>query len=256
VCWTSIGTQARANDMVTDTLCPISRSDPRLYDHGSSVAMFPTIMAKQYIDPRLPFKDAEVIAQCGMYHDAGKSCIPNAILNKPGAFTPDEFEVMKTHVQFGHKELMNAIQNGAPIDEIVARVALEHHERFTGKGYPAGKRGRWEEDPELGIHVYSRIISIADAYSALLMKRVYKPALPAEKALELMERSAPDDFDPEIFSPFVAGVRTSLATLKKKKDEVEKNKGAIYMIDADETLVKQIQETRKQQVPVTTKKSS
>jgi putative two-component system response regulator len=109
---------------------------------------------------------------------------------------------MKTHFQFGHKELMNAIQNGAPFHEIVARVALEHHERFTGKGYASRKRGHWEEDPELGIHVYSRIISIAAAYSALLMKRVYKPALPAENALELMERSAPDDFDPEIFKPF------------------------------------------------------
>jgi HD-GYP domain-containing protein (c-di-GMP phosphodiesterase class II) len=125
-------------------------------------------------------------------------------------------------------------------------VALEHHERFTGRGYPAGKRGRWEEDPELGIHVYSRIISIADAYSALLMKRVYKPALPAEKALELMERSAPDDFDPDIFKPFADGVRVSLATLKKRKEVMEANTGAIYMIDADEKLVKQIQESRKQ----------
>jgi HD-GYP domain-containing protein (c-di-GMP phosphodiesterase class II) len=248
--------QLMANDLAMSTLSRMITIDPTLYDHSASVAMFSTIMAKQYIDPKLPFKDAEVIAQCGLYHDAGKSCIPNAILNKPGAFTPDEFEVMKTHVQFGHKELMNAIQNGAPIEEIVARVALEHHERFTGKGYPAGKRGRWEEDPELGIHVYSRIISIADAYSALLMKRVYKPALPAEKALELMERSAPDDFDPEIFKPFADGVRVSLVTLKKRKEVIEKNTGAIYMIDADEKLVKQIQETRKQQASTNVKKSS
>jgi HD-GYP domain-containing protein (c-di-GMP phosphodiesterase class II) len=204
-------------------------------------------MAKQYINPKLPFKDAEIIAQCGMYHDAGKSCIPNAILNKPGAFTPEEFEVMKTHVQFGHIDLKNAITNGAPIDEIVARVALEHHERFTGKGYPAGRRGRLEEDPEFGIHVYSRIISIADAYSALLMKRVYKPALPAEKALELMERSAPDDFDSEIFQHFAAGVKQSLSSLKKKKDKLEGNGGSIYMIDADQSLVKQIQDAKKQQ---------
>ncbi len=154
---------------------------------------------------------------------------------------------MKTHVQYGHKELMNAISNGAPIEEIVARVALEHHERFTGKGYPAGRRGRLEEDPELGIHVYSRIISIADAYSALLMKRVYKPALPAEKALELMERSAPDDFDSEIFQPFATGVKGSLSALKKKKDKMEGNGGSIYMIDANESLVKQIQDSKKQQ---------
>lgn len=142
---------------------------------------------------------------------------------------------------------MNAIANGAPIDEIVARVALEHHERFTGKGYPAGRRGRWEEDPELGIHVYSRIVSIADAYSALLMKRVYKPALPAEKALELMERSAPDDFDREIFEPFALGVKQSLSILKKKKDKLADNAGAIYMLDSDDSLVKQIQDAKKLQ---------
>ncbi len=239
--------QLMGNDLAMSTLSRMIAIDPTLYDHSASVAMFSTIMAKQYIDPKLPFKDAEIIAQCGMYHDAGKSCIPNAILNKPGAFTPDEFEVMKTHVQYGHKELMNAITNGAPIEEIVARVALEHHERFTGKGYPAGRRGRLEEDPELGIHVYSRIISIADAYSALLMKRVYKPALPAEKALELMERSAPDDFDTEIFQPFATGVKGSLSALKKKKDKMEGNGGSIYMIDSNESLVKQIQDSKKQQ---------
>ena len=239
--------QLMSNDLAMSTLSRMIAIDPSLYDHSASVAMFSTIMAKQYIDPKLPFRDAEIIAQCGLYHDAGKSCIPNAILNKPGAFTPDEFEVMKTHVQFGHKELMNAIANGAPIEEIVARVALEHHERFTGKGYPAGKRGRWEEDPELGIHVYSRIVSIADAYSALLMKRVYKPALPAEKALELMERSAPDDFDTEIFKPFAEGVKKSLSSLKKKKEKLEGSGGSIYIIDADESLVKQIQDAKKLQ---------
>ena len=88
------------------------------------------------------------------------------------------------------------------------------------------------------------------------MKRVYKPALPAEKALELMERSAPDDFDPEIFSPFASGVRVSLTSLKKKRDAIQASTGAIYMIDADATLVKQIQETRKQNTTPPAKKTS
>lgn len=238
--------QLMGNELAISTLCRMIAIDPTLYDHSASVAMFATIMAKQYIDPKLPMKDAETIAQCGLYHDAGKSCIPNAILNKPGAFTPDEFEVMKTHVQHGHKELMHAITNGAPIEDIVARVALEHHERFTGKGYPMGRRGRWEEDAEHGIHVYSRIVSIADAYSALLMKRVYKPALPAEMALDLMERSAPEDFDLKIFQPFASGVRQSLNSLKRQKMQNQKSTGSIFMIDATDPLIKQIQNTRKQ----------
>ncbi|RZA12117.1 MAG: HD domain-containing protein [Proteobacteria bacterium] len=172
--------------------------------------------------------------------------MPNAILNKPGAFTPEEFDVMKSHVHHGFRELSAAIHAGAPIDPLVAQVAIEHHERFTGKGYPYGKRGRFEEDPENGIHPYARIVSIADAYSALLMKRVYKPALPAEMALELLERSAPEDFDPLIFEPFVQNVKLSLVSLKAAKEkEKDKSKGSIFMVEAGENISQKIAEQRK-----------
>lgn len=232
------------SDSALATLSRMISIDPTLYDHSASVAMFATVMAKRQYGDKFPVKDAEILAQSGLYHDAGKSCVPNAILNKPGAFTPEEFEVMKSHVHHGFRELSAAIHAGAPIDPLVAQVAIEHHERFTGKGYPYGKRGRFEDDPENGIHPYSRIVSIADAYSALLMKRVYKPALPAEKALELLERSAPDDFDPLIFEPFVANVKASLHTLRLAKEK-ESRKGNIFMVDKGENISKKIAEQRK-----------
>ncbi len=230
------------SDSALATLSRMISIDPTLYDHSASVAMFATVMARRQYGDRFPVKDAEVLAQSGLYHDAGKSCVPNAILNKPGAFTPEEFDVMKSHVHHGFRELSNAIHAGAPIDPLVAQVALEHHERFTGKGYPYGKRGRLEEDPENGIHPYARIVSIADAYSALLMKRVYKPALPAEKALELLEKSAPDDFDLQIFEPFVQNVKASLNQLKQAK---EGRKGNIYMVDKGDSISQKILETRR-----------
>ena len=233
--------QLMDNDFAMSTLSRMITIDPTLYDHSASVAMFATIMARQYVNPNLPFKDAEILTQCGLYHDAGKSCIPNAILNKPGSFTPEEFEVMKTHALLGYKELSHAINSGAPIDELAARVALEHHERFTGKGYPMGKRGRLEEDPIHGIHIYTRMVSIADAYSALLMKRVYKPALPVEMALEMLQRS-PDDFDSAIMEPFIEGVRGSLKQLKVKRDKMRA--GNIYMLGEHDNLVAKINETR------------
>jgi HD-GYP domain-containing protein (c-di-GMP phosphodiesterase class II) len=248
--------QLMSNDYAISTLSRMISIDPSLYDHSASVAMFATIMAKQYINPQLSLKDAEVIAQCGLYHDAGKSCIPHAVLNKPGAFTPEEFEVMKTHVLHGYNELKRAIESGAPIDEMAAHVALEHHERFTGKGYPKGKKGRLEEDPHNGIHVYSRIVAIADAYSALLMKRVYKPALPAETALEMMQKSAGVDFDNDILEPFTKGVKESLGKLREKRENL--NVGTIYQVDKSETLAQKIQEVRKahQALNRETKKSS
>ena len=232
------------SDMAMGTLSRMISIDPSLYDHSASVAMFSTVMARRQFGEKMPLRDAEVLAQSGLYHDAGKSCVPNAILNKPGAFTAEEFEVMKGHVHHGFRELSTAIHAGAPIDPLVAQVAIEHHERFTGKGYPYGKKGRFEENQEQGIHPYSRIISIADAYSALLMKRVYKPALPAEKALELMEKSAPDDFDPLIFEPFVASVKLSLNALRAAREK-EKNKGNIYLIDKGDSIAQKIAESRK-----------
>ena len=206
------------NDVAMGTLSRMIYIDPTLYDHSASVAMFAVIMATRQLEKKLSQKEAVVLAQCGLYHDTGKSCVPSCILNKPSAFTPSEYKVMQTHTILGHKELMAAIEVGAPIDPLVARVAVEHHERFNGQGYPYGRRGRAEQDSNNGIHLYTRIVSIADAYSALLMKRVYKPALEPHEAIRLLSKNAHKDFDGEIFRTFVAGCEKSLhkVTVQRK----------------------------------------
>lgn len=229
------------NELVMGTLSRMINIDPTLYDHSAAVAMFAGIMSVQNLKIPLTQKQSTLVTQCGLYHDTGKTCVPSCVLNKPGAFTPGEFEVMKTHASLGYDELIQAINKGAPIDDIVPRVAIEHHERFTGHGYPRKLKGRAEDDPEGGIHLFSRIVSIADAYSALLMKRVYKPALSPQMAIELMSKNAENDFDPEIFESFVYNVKKSIGVLDKNK----KAKGNIFSVNDGQTIAEQIRESKK-----------
>ena len=219
-----------SSDETLDTLSNLILCDPTLYDHSASVAMFAGLIASHFGD-KYPAKkklvNVQNVALGGLYHDMGKTCIPNAILNKPGKFTPEEFEVMKTHTTLGFEELIRTKERGVVLEDDVILVALEHHERFTGGGYPHGLCGRHEDDAEKGIHLNSRIVSIADVYSAMLMKRIYKEAIAPQESLTIMREIAPRDFDPEIFSVFddaVARVTPSGKEQAQKMSHVVKGR--------------------------------
>lgn len=215
------------SEALVGTLSKMISCDPTLYDHSATVAMLASVIATRNLKKPLSAKEAEVVAQCGLYHDVGKTCVPSAILNKPGKFTPAEFDVMKTHTTEGYRVLKDCIESGAPIDEMVARVAYEHHEKFCGGGYPCNRSGRFEEN-ENGIHLYSRVVSVADVYSALLMKRVYKEAYAPQEAILIMSKMAMD-FDPDVLSPFLKSVVNSMNAIEKKKTVG----GRILLIDDD-----------------------
>ncbi|MCB9229312.1 MAG: HD domain-containing protein [Deltaproteobacteria bacterium] len=221
------------SDIAVGTLSRMISCDSTLYDHSASVAMLSATIAMSFLKNPLSREECQIVAQCGLYHDAGKSCVPNHVLNKPGSFTPEEFEIMKTHTILGYEELRRAIDKGAPVNELAARVAMEHHERFKGRGYPHGKKGRLEDHAE-GIHLYTRIISVADVYSALLMKRVYKAAMSSTEAIELMTKNADDDFDPEIFYPFCDHIRTSIEVFRER--EKQSASGSVRMISEKESF--------------------
>ena len=210
-------------EIAIDTLSKMIHCDPTLYDHSATVAMLSGLIGNRLIKNRLNYKQTAIIAQCGLYHDVGKTCIPHHILNKPTSFEPDEFEIMKTHTTEGNTELNKAIEQGAPIEPICARVALEHHERFMGHGYPFGKKGRLEESPN-GIHLYTRIVTVADVYSALLMQRVYKPAYEPSEAIKIMVDVAEKDYDPDIFLPFLKEVLKSLNYYTEPEDKEPESK--------------------------------
>ena len=144
----------------------------------------------------------EILVQAAPLHDIGKIAVPDSILQKPGRFTPEEYEIMKRHAPEGGR-IVNDLLNGIADEEysqIAFDVANYHHERWDGTGYPDGLKG--EEIP-----VSARIMSIADVYDALIMERVYKKPYSKEKALEIIESECGQQFDPVLASLFVQIMR-------------------------------------------------
>jgi diguanylate cyclase (GGDEF)-like protein/putative nucleotidyltransferase with HDIG domain len=179
-------------ETVTSLALAIDAKDPYTQGHSPKVANYAALIAEGL---GLQEEEIEQIRLGGMLHDLGKVGVPEAILNKSGPLDPDEWEVMKEHVQFGHK-LLEPLQ---PLAEVRAMV-LHHHEMFDGSGYPEGRAG--EEIP-LG----ARIIAIADAYDTITSDRTYKKARPAQAALAELERCANAQFDPELVRIFTAAIR-------------------------------------------------
>lgn len=124
--------------------------------------------------------DIQLIATASALHDIGKIGIPDEILNKPGRFTPEEFEIMKTHSALGAGMLeeMPFYQN-EPLVKIAYEICRWHHERYDGRGYPDGLKG--DEIP-----VSAQVVAVADVYDALTSERCYKKAYTHEKAMEMI----------------------------------------------------------------------
>ncbi|MBE5827327.1 MAG: HD domain-containing protein [Butyrivibrio sp.] len=131
-------------------------------------------------------------------HDIGKIHIPDAILNKPGKLTPEEFEIMKTHTTAGMNIMEKAINTtrGESYLKEARNMAAYHHERWDGKGYPEGLHGQV-------IPLSARIMAVADVFDALVSKRIYKPAFSFEKALEIIQEGSGIQFDPKCVEAFM-----------------------------------------------------
>ena len=131
-------------------------------------------------------------------HDIGKVAIPDAILQKPGRLTSEEFEVMKRHVLAGAETLEQTRDYVGPgsFMDLAAEIARYHHEKFDGTGYCEGLRGH-------AIPLSARIVAVADVYDALTSRRVYKQPMPPEDAHEIMLRESGAHFDPAIVESFV-----------------------------------------------------
>ena len=132
-------------------------------------------------------------------HDIGKVGVPDSVLLKPGALTPDEFEIMKQHARIGYETLEAALQARPDVEYLrMARdIAGSHHEKIDGSGYPLGLSGN--EIPLCG-----RIVALADVYDALTTKRVYKAAFSQEKAKSIILEGRGKHFDPVIVDAFLS----------------------------------------------------
>lgn len=130
------------------------------------------------------------IAMASTLHDIGKMAIPDAILNKPGRLTAEEFEVMKTHAAIGAQMLENLNQyKDDALMQTAKAICNYHHERWDGRGYPEGLRGDQ-------IPIEAQVVSVADVYDALTSERVYKKAIPHEKAMRMIADGECGAFNP------------------------------------------------------------
>jgi putative two-component system response regulator len=129
-------------------------------------------------------------------HDVGKIGVPDAVLLKPGPLSAEEQEVMQRHTVIGHRMLSDS---ASPLLQLGASIALTHHERWDGSGYPNGLAG--EDIPPEG-----RVTAIADVYDALTSHRVYRPALNRDDALAHMRSGRSKHFDPDLLDLFVATI--------------------------------------------------
>ncbi len=129
-------------------------------------------------------------------HDVGKIAIPDHVLLKPGALLPDEWAIMKSHSDFGARILESG---DSPYLEMARAIALGHHERWDGSGYPGGLKGE-------SIPLPARIMAVCDVYDALRSRRPYKPAFSHERALAIItegdDRTQPGHFDPAVHGAF------------------------------------------------------
>jgi putative two-component system response regulator len=141
----------------------------------------------------------EMLHKSAPLHDIGKVGIPDHILLKPGKLTPEEFEIMKTHTTLGRDAILAAerlIQTPSTFLRYAREIAYSHQEKWDGSGYPEGLAGPL-------IPLSARLMALADVYDALISKRVYKPAFPHEKAIQIIREGRGQHFDPDIVDAFL-----------------------------------------------------
>lgn len=137
------------------------------------------------------------IAMASIMHDVGKIAIPDAILNKPGRLTVEEFEIMKTHTTQGAsllKKIPHIMEH--EMFQYAYDIAKHHHERWDGKGYPDGLKGN-------EISMWAQIVSLADVYDALVSKRIYKGAIEVDEALRMIRDGECGVFNPKLLECFM-----------------------------------------------------
>jgi response regulator RpfG family c-di-GMP phosphodiesterase len=153
--------------------------------------------------------ESELLLHAAPLHDVGKIGIPDAVLNKPGRYDEDERKVMMEHSRIGWEILRNSRRE---LFQAAAIIAHQHHEKWDGQGYPSGLAG---ED----IHIYGRIVAVADVFDALSHARVYKPAMPIEQCLEILQEGRGSHFDPNLIDLFMDNLDEFLAIYEELTDQ-------------------------------------
>lgn len=158
----------------------------------------------------LPAEEVQNLLYAAPMHDVGKIGIPDNILLKPGKLTHEEFQVMKSHTVIGANILANS---NAKILQSAQQIAISHHEKWNGKGYPQGLSG--DKIPMVG-----RIVGLIDVFDALTSRRPYKEPYPVEMALDIIKKEREQHFDPTVVDIFLENIDEILKT-KAEADTAE-----------------------------------
>lgn len=174
-----------------DALIALSKlrlHDAYTFTHGVNVSALAVAFGGALGLGTAPLKE---LGLAGLFHDLGKTGVPDAILNKPGRLTPVEFDRIKRHPGLGRRILA-----GRGLPEAVLRGVAEHHEKVNGQGYPAGLVGE-------AVHPFGRILGVADVFDALTSRRAYKEAMLPTRALGVLYGMRGTDFPAELVERFI-----------------------------------------------------
>lgn len=182
--------------------------DPETGAHILRMAHYSELIAKGL---GLSKADQDLVLQAAPMHDIGKVGVSDNILLKPGRLTPDEFELMKQHAVYGYEILQDS---SSRVLQAGAAIALGHHEKYDGSGYPNALSGS-------AIPIFSRIVAVADVFDALTSERPYKKAWTLEQAAEHIKVGAGSHFDPKCVAVFVSHWNDVLQIRQRFKDARE-----------------------------------
>lgn len=177
-----------------DKIHNMRQDDDSVYAHCLNVALISRMMGKWL---KLDDKERDILTLCGLFHDIGKTAIPNEILNKPDKYTDEEFAMIKQHPASSYELLKHQ-----PIDERIKQAALQHHERWDGSGYPNNVMGDAIED-------YAAIVAIADVYDATTAARSYRPPLCPFQAIDMFEKDGLQKYHPKYILTFLNRIATT-----------------------------------------------
>ncbi|WP_024864366.1 HD-GYP domain-containing protein [Butyrivibrio sp. FCS014] len=172
----------------------LSSYDSYTYVHSVNVDVLSVIIG---IGMGLRNEELEKLSQAALLHDIGKCDVPLEIVNKPAKLTSEEYEEMKKHPEYGLKRLRDGRSQGTEeIHAVVKNAVYSHHENWNGTGYPRGLKGE-------AIHLFARIIHVADVYDALTAKRAYKDASNPSDAIEYLMANSGSMFDIDVVNTFI-----------------------------------------------------
>lgn len=180
----------------------VKAKDEYTHRHNAAVGVLSTMIGRWM---GLPEPELEQLALAATLHDVGKIRIPEHILNKPGKLTPDEFAEIKQHTVYGY----HILQQTPGLDSRIARVALEHHERDDGNGYPHRKQ-------EGQIDFFSKIVAVADIFHAMSSDRPYHKALPFHEVIREIRQGSFGALNPQVTTVFLDRIIRGLVGRKVK----------------------------------------